>query len=133
MNNLEREKVNRHIHSRHIGYKDKIMHKCGNEFGQGTLFPNHIKASHITQMKRFVEREWLKQIKYNCSAIKEIQERSNGWKITVKYNKFGIKYIGSFVDKSNILHSIYPEESNKGAPLRSKGKKLIKSYRSKLK
>ncbi len=79
-------------------HRNGVFRENGNRFGQGTLFPTHIKSGDITKIERMVALEYYKFRKGRESRI------------TMNLNRFGVKIIGSFVRRGSLC-TVFPEES----------------------
>ncbi|HOR01953.1 MAG TPA: hypothetical protein PKZ92_01700 [Candidatus Woesebacteria bacterium] len=91
-------------------HRNGVFRENGNRFGQGTLFPTHIKSGDITKIERMVALEYYKFRKGRESKILSCQNAGGADRITMNLNRFGVKIIGSFVRRGSLC-TVFPEES----------------------
>lgn len=138
----EKNQLLTHVPSRHQTRAEELYHPTGEEFAQGTLFPSHVHAGHIAQMEQFARDQWFlhlqkkkpkrqqdKKTRMQRCYVHTVRDRQSGYKVKILVKKYGLKYIEAFFTLDHQLVTIYPVETNKGAPLTDRGRKIIKSSR----
>lgn len=98
-----------HSVSRHLNHRNEVFRENGNRFGQGTLFPAHIKSGDITKIERMVALEYYKFRRGQESKILSCQDAGGADRITMNLNQFGVKIIGSFIRRGSLC-TVFPEE-----------------------
>ncbi|HNZ84648.1 MAG TPA: hypothetical protein PKH59_02175 [Candidatus Woesebacteria bacterium] len=98
-----------HSVSRHLDRGGEVFRDNGNRFGQGTLFPPHVKSGDITKIERIVSVEYYKFKRGRESKILSCQEAGGADRITMNLGQFGVEIVGSFVRRGSLC-TVFPEE-----------------------
>ncbi len=99
-----------HSVSRHLDHGQDVFRNNGNKFGQGTLFPPHIRSGDITRIERRVASEYYRFRQGYKTKILSCKNAGGADRITMELNQFGVEIVGSFVRRKGLC-TVFPEEN----------------------
>lgn len=108
--NPDSERIMPHAQSRHYDFGDEVelTHPDGNKFGQGTLFPRHIRPCDLTDIQKTVRDEYILHKKGQPSRVVDSREAGGAVRVTVELKKYGVKKVGGFLRNGQVC-TVFPE------------------------
>lgn len=102
-----------HSVSRHINHGGEVFRNNGNKFGQGTLFPAHVRSGDITRIGRQMAFEYHRFKQGYKSKILSCKGAGGADRVTMDLNQFGVEIVGSFIRRGELC-TVFPDENKDG-------------------